>query len=60
MKCTICEKPIILEPSASERAKKFGGKPSDYTQAFTEHSQCAIDKRNKDTSALIKRNANIF
>ena len=26
MKCTICEKPIILEPSASERAKKFGGK----------------------------------
>lgn len=46
MKCTICDKPIVLVPSAAERAKKFGGKPSDYTKLFTEHSQCTIDRRN--------------
>lgn len=56
MNCTICHKPIILIPSAKERAKKFGGKPEDYTKLFTEHDDCIIKKRQKDTSELIKRN----
>lgn len=55
MNCTICNKPIILNPSATERAKKYGGSPKDYTALFTTHSECAIAKRNADVSALIKR-----
>lgn len=55
MKCSICNKEIILTPSASERAKKYGGKPSDYTALFTEHSSCLIEKRQKETVELIRR-----
>lgn len=55
MNCTHCNKPIILTPSATERAKKFGGKPSDYTAMFTMHNQCQIDKRREDTSALMRK-----
>jgi hypothetical protein len=55
MKCSICGKPVILIPSAEERAKKYGGKPSDYTKLFTAHSECQIAKRNAETSELIKR-----
>ena len=28
MKCTICGEEVILIPSATERAKKFGGSPN--------------------------------
>lgn len=55
MNCTICKQPIELRPSAAERAKKFGGKPSDYTKLFTEHASCILKKRAEETSALIKR-----
>ena len=54
MKCSICGKPIALVPSAAERAKRYGGKPSDYTRLFTEHSECVIAKREKDTLDLIR------
>jgi hypothetical protein len=53
MKCTICTKPIVLVPSAAERAAKFGGKASDYTKLFTTHPQCALDKRNEQIESLI-------
>jgi len=55
MKCSICDKPIVLTPSAKERAEKFGGEPSYYTKLFTEHSDCAIAKRRRETSELIQR-----
>lgn len=55
MKCSICNKEIVLVPSAKERAKKYGGKASDYTKLFTSHAQCFIDKRNQDTIDLISR-----
>jgi len=54
-KCTICGGPIELNPSAVERAKKFGGKPDDYTRRFTTHAQCEIDKRERETRELIAR-----
>ena len=54
MNCTICRKPIELVPSATERAKKFGGKPSDYTRLFTEHAACIVAKRNVEVNQLIK------
>lgn len=42
MNCKLCGKPILLSPSASERAKKFGGKPEDYVRGFTTHATCQI------------------
>jgi hypothetical protein len=53
-KCKACGKPIVLVPSAKERAEKFGGKPSAYTRLFTVHAQCAVEKYNQDTSRLIR------
>lgn len=55
MKCSYCNKPIKLIPSASERAQRYGGEPSDYTKLFTIHAQCTIDKRNADTLELMQR-----
>lgn len=55
MNCTICGKRIILVPSAKERAAKFGGRPSDYTRLFTEHSACAIAKRERETAELMRK-----
>lgn len=55
MNCSICNKPIVLSPSAKERAEKHGGKPSDYTKLFTEHADCTIKKRNQETTELIHK-----
>jgi len=56
MKCKICKENIVLVPSATERAKKYGGKASDYTKLFTTHTQCVIDKRNNDVLKIIQTN----
>lgn len=45
MNCIHCKKPIILVPSATERAAKYGGKPSDYTKLFTAHPDCTLKYR---------------
>lgn len=58
-KCTICSNPITLVPSATERARKYGGKPSDYTRLFTEHADCVIAKRNVDTLTLVSHLKNV-
>ena len=55
MKCTICGEDIILTPSAKERAKKVGGKPSDYTKLFTEHAKCTVEKRSKSARELMRK-----
>jgi len=52
--CTICDKPIILTPSAAERAEKHGGKPSDYTKLFTTHSKCFVEKRSEEARELMR------
>jgi hypothetical protein len=57
MICKYCGKPIVLHPSAKERAKKFGGRPGDYTRLFTSHSSCAINAREKATRELMARKA---
>lgn len=51
MNCTLCGAPIVLVPSAQERAVKYGGTANDYTRLFTSHSSCFLEKRNRDTSA---------
>jgi len=55
MKCTYCGEKIVLKPSASERASKFGGKPSDYTNLFTIHPRCKIIKDRKELFELLDR-----
>lgn len=55
MNCTICHQPIVLIPSAAERAKKCGGTASDYTKLFTVHADCLIEKRNRETFELCKK-----
>lgn len=55
MNCSICGSPVVLVPSAQERAKKFGGLPGDYTRLFTAHADCILRKRAAETSALMKR-----
>ena len=55
MKCTICGKPIVLVPSAKERSEKYGEPPSYYTKLFTTHTQCFLEKRERDTRELMKR-----
>lgn len=54
MNCTICGKPIVLVPSAKERAEKSGGKPSDYTKLFTAHGECQVQKREAETLELMR------
>jgi len=55
MKCTICKLEIVLVPSASERAARHGGKPSDYTRLFTEHAACTVSKRSAASVELMRR-----
>lgn len=59
-KCTICNKEIILSPSAEERAKKYGGKASDYTKLFTTHATCAVNKRSNVNIELMRKINNDF
>ena len=53
--CTICGKAIVLNPSAKERAGKFGGKPSDYTKLFTTHAACSVQKRSEESTELMRK-----
>lgn len=55
--CSLCGKPIVLVPSAAERAAKdvTGKSAAYYTSLFTEHAQCALRKRTQDTNALMRR-----
>lgn len=54
--CTICRRPIVLVPSASERAAKdTAHHPASYfTSLFSEHAARTLDKRRKDTNELMK------
>lgn len=54
-KCDLCGQPIHLKPTAQERARRYGGKASDYEALFPVHSHCQIHKRKQDTSELIAR-----
>lgn len=54
MNCKHCGKPVVLMPSARERAEKYGGKPSDYTRLFDAHSDCILEERKKGVERLMK------
>lgn len=55
MNCTICNRPIVLVPSAKERAAKYGGTPTFYTHLFTTHSECLVRERSKQASDLMRK-----
>ncbi len=46
--CKFCHKPVDLIPSASSRAKKYGGNASDYIAMFPNHAECELANRKKD------------
>ncbi|HEY5793419.1 MAG TPA: hypothetical protein VIU82_00265 [Bosea sp. (in: a-proteobacteria)] len=61
--CTLCGEPIVLVPSAAERARKdVTGKPASYYLAlFTAHATCTVAKRERETLELIaRRNAEVL
>ena len=55
MNCRYCKKPIILIPSAEERAKKdvTGKSAAYYKRLFTSHSQCLVEARSRDARMLM-------
>lgn len=54
-KCTICGEPVVLVPSAAERARQSGLPAAYYLNLFTSHSDCFIAKRERETNGLIRR-----
>ena len=45
--CSICGKPVVLRPSAAERAAKSNMPAAHYTALFTRHAECEIAERNE-------------
>ena len=55
MNCKHCGKPIVLSPSAEERARKFGGSSRDYIKLFDTHADCLIAKRSQESVDLMRQ-----
>jgi hypothetical protein len=55
MNCTICHRPVVLVPSAKERAAKYGQTPAFYTRLFPQHADCTIAKRDREVRELMTR-----
>lgn len=55
MNCTLCNKPIVLVPSAAQRAAKdvTGKSAAYYTSLFTTHSHCALEERAAEASRVM-------
>jgi len=57
--CTICHKPIVLVPSAAERARKSGESPNFYLDLFRQHARCIVEKREAETVELLRKINNV-
>ncbi len=57
--CPTCNKPVILVPSAAERASKYDKTASYYRGLFKEHSACFIKRRNEDARALLRKSSGV-
>ena len=53
--CSYCNKPVILNPSASERSKRYGESPAFYINLFPNHSACSVAAREAETVQLMRR-----
>lgn len=56
--CRICRRPIVLVPSAAERARKYGETPAFYTALFDTHASCAVRERSRQAVDLMRRITN--
>jgi hypothetical protein len=55
--CKYCNKPVILTPSANERARRYGGVPADYTALFPNHSECEVAARSAQAVETMRKAA---
>ena len=55
MNCTLCNKPVVLHPTAAQRAERYGGTPRDYIILFPRHADCELKARERATQELVKR-----
>ena len=55
MACKYCGKKVVLVPSATERAKKYGKTAAYYRALFPNHSACELSNRDRMTRELIQR-----
>lgn len=53
--CKYCGEPVILNPSAEERARKSGKTPQYYLNLFQSHAKCVVEARSKAAYAAIPR-----
>lgn len=53
MKCVHCHEEVVLVPSATERAAKYGGTPEFYTKLFTMHNKCIMELRRASMSKAL-------
>lgn len=52
--CPHCKRPVVLVPSASERARKFGGSASDYIRLFPMHVNCQLERLGRSTNPKVE------
>ena len=55
MNCTLCDKPVVLHPTAAQRSARYGGTPRDYIILFPRHADCELKAREQATQELIQR-----
>ena len=55
MNCTLCDKPVVLHPTAAQRSARYGGTPRDYIILFPRHADCELKAREQGTQELIQR-----
>lgn len=55
MNCALCHLPVVLHPTAAQRAERYGGTPRDYIILFPRHAECELKKREQDTLELMRR-----
>lgn len=60
MKCTHCNKEVVLVPSANERAIRYGETPEFYTKLFQMHVKCNLELRHKSTMELMRNARRIY
>lgn len=60
MKCKHCKNEVILKPTATERARKYGETPDYYTKLFPVHAECQIKANKESSSALAIRLGQVF
>lgn len=54
MTCRHCQKPVVLHPTAAQRAERYGGTPREYTLLFPNHADCVVKAREQEAIDLLR------